>query len=80
MSFSSKPLPGQRWAINLEGNVVEIMEVVIAEIQANSTHEMGWFNDKLQKAWKFIFPLTIVSVREGSMSLTDPAWKEALNP
>ena len=36
-----------RWAINLEGMVVEIPEVVIAEIQANPTHVMGWFNDKL---------------------------------
>ena len=33
--------------MNLEGIVVEILEVVIAEIRANPTHVMRWFNKKL---------------------------------
>jgi len=46
MNFSSQPFLGQRWAVNLEGIVVEILEVVIAKICANPTHVMRWFNKK----------------------------------
>ena len=80
LSFSSQPCHGQRWAINLDGVVVEIPKMVLAEIHANPTRVVGSFNEKLQKAWKCIFPLTKVSVREGELLLTDPAWKEVKNP
>lgn len=80
LSFNSQVCPGQRWAINMEGIVMEIPEVVLAEICANPTHVMGWFNDKLRKAWKNIFPLTGRSAREGGLDLLDPAWTEARNP
>lgn len=53
---SSWPLPKLRWAINLEGKVIEILKIVIVKIRANPTHVIGWFNNKLRKAWKLIFP------------------------
>jgi len=37
---------------------------------------MGWFNNKLQKAWRFIFSLIEVCIREGGLPLSDLAWKE----
>ena len=42
----------------LEGEVIEILDVVIMEIKANPTQEMGWFNHKLKDVWRLIFPLT----------------------
>lgn len=54
--------------------------MVLAEIHANPTRVVGWFNEKLQKAWKCIFPLAEVSAKESGLLLTDPAWKEAKNP
>ena len=35
---------------------------------------------ELKKAWKWIFPLTEVSAREGDLPLSDPAWVMAKNP
>lgn len=64
----------------MEVVVVEIPKIVLAEIHSNSTHTMGWFNASLRKAWRFIFPLTEVSAKEGWLPLTDPALKEAKNP
>lgn len=58
----------------------EIPKVVIFEIRAKPTHVMGWFNSRLVKVWKFIFPLTAKSVKDGMMALTNLAWKEVLNP
>lgn len=79
LSFSSQSGQNQRWAINLEGVVVEIPEEVLAEIKVNPTRTMGWFNKKLLKTWKFIFPLTEMSAKEGGLSLLDPAWKAVKN-
>lgn len=69
-----------RWAIAVEGVVTKILIVVIEEIHANSTHEMGWFNPILAKAWKFIFPLMEASARMWSISLQDPAWQRMGSP
>lgn len=35
--FNSMPSSGPRWAVNLEGVIVEISEVVLVEIRANPT-------------------------------------------
>ena len=70
-SFNSQPPLGSRWTINLEGAVVEIPKIVIAKKGANLTRVMGWFNAKLRKAWKFVFPLTESNVTERSFPLTD---------
>nr|POE60756.1 hypothetical protein CFP56_44115 [Quercus suber]POF16127.1 hypothetical protein CFP56_15618 [Quercus suber] len=43
LSFSSEPPTGQRRAINLEGEVMEIPKVVLVEIQAKPTHIIGFF-------------------------------------
>lgn len=80
LNFSSQLGQNQRWAINLEGVVVEIPEVVLVEIRAYPTRTIGWFNKKLQLAWKFIFSLTERSAKEGRLSLLDPAWEAAKNP
>ena len=69
---SSWPLPKPRWAINLEGKVIKIPENVIAKVRAYLTHVMGWFNNKLRKAWRLIFPLTEESAMIGHLPLTDP--------
>lgn len=80
LNFNSQAYPSQQWVINVEGMVVEIPEVVIAEIHVNPTRLMGWFNEKFRKAWKDIFPLTETTVREGGLVLSDPTWIEARNP
>ena len=54
--------------------------MVLTEIQANPTRVMGWYNTEIKKAWKSIFLLTEVSVREGWLPLSDLAWREAKNP
>lgn len=69
-----------RWAINLKGTVIEIPEVVITEIRANPTHLMGWFNIKMRKSWRFIFPLIEESAAKGYLQMTDPFWGRILNP
>ena len=79
-TFSSQPPLGQRWAINLEGVIVEIPKMVLAKIRANPTQIMGWFSTILRKEWKFIFSLTKRSVWNGWIPLTYPAWGEATNP
>lgn len=79
-SFNFQPFLGQRWAINFEGTVVEISEVVIAKIQANPTHVIGWFNDILRKEWKYIFLLMAAIARDRTMSPIDLAWKKVHNP
>ena len=38
-----------KWAINLDGEVIEIPKVIIWEIRANLTRVIGWFNRKLKK-------------------------------
>ena len=68
---SSWPLLKPRWAINLEGKVIEIPKIVIAKVKANPTHVIGWFNNKLRKAWRLIFPLTEESTRMGHLPFTD---------
>ena len=70
-TFSSQPPLGQRWAINLEGMIVEIPQVVLAKIRANQTQIIGWFSTKLRMEWKFIFLLTERSVRNGWIPLID---------
>lgn len=62
-----------RWAINVDGTMVEILWVIVEEIRARPTHTMGWFNPKLRKAWKMVFPLTPTSSALGHLHLTDPA-------
>nr|POF09685.1 hypothetical protein CFP56_52064 [Quercus suber] len=47
LSFSSQPQACRRWAINLVGIMVEILEVVITKIQANPARVKGWFDNKL---------------------------------
>lgn len=68
-----------KWAINLDCKVLEILEVVIAEIRAKPTHVMGWFQRKLAIAWRNIFRLTEDSARLGFLPLTDPTWGKMLN-
>ena len=72
-AFNSEANREEKWAINLEGRIVEIPSVVIDEVRARPTHKMGWFNAKLRKAWKLIFPLTPRSVTMGFLPLTDLA-------
>ena len=52
--FSSLAHPSSRWAINLDGIIVEILEIVIAKIRVNPTHAMGWFSLKLKNAWEML--------------------------
>nr|POE60661.1 uncharacterized protein CFP56_41048 [Quercus suber] len=44
------------------------------------THKMGWFNAKLRKARKLIFPLTLRSAIMGLLPLTNLAWGMMTNP
>lgn len=71
VSFSSQPGLKQRWAIKLEGILVERPEVVFAEIRVHTTRAMGWFNKKLKLAWKLTFPLMERSVEKGSLMCLD---------
>ena len=64
----------------LEGEVIEILDVVIMEIKANPTQEMGWFNHKLKDVWRLIFPLTEESAKLGTLPFLDPAWGLTPNP
>lgn len=73
-AFNSEANWEEKWAINLEGRIVEIPSVVIDKIQARPTHKMGWFSAKLRKAWKLIIPLAPKSVTLSFLPLTDPAW------
>lgn len=59
---------------------MEIPKVVLAKIHVNLTRVMGWFNNKLRKAWKNIFPLVEMSAREEGLDLSDWAWMEVRNP
>ena len=61
----------------MEGVVVEIPKVVLAKICVNQTRAVGWFNNKLRKAWKNIFPLTKTSAREGGLNLSNSVWMKA---
>ena len=61
----------------MEGVVVEIPKVVLAEMRANQTQAVGWFNNKLRKAWKNIFPLTETNAREGGLDLSMSVWTKA---
>lgn len=70
----------EKWAINLEGRIVEIPSMVIDEIRARLTHQMGWFSAKLRKAWKLIFPLTSMSATLGFLPLTNPTRGMMTNP
>ena len=36
-----------KWAINVDGLIMEIPQVIIDEIIAHPTHTMGWFSPKL---------------------------------
>ena len=79
-SSSSRVNSGAKWAILFEGKVVEIPSIVIEEIQANPTQVLGWFNHKLCKAWKWIFPLTPLSMKTGCLPLTNSTWGLMENP
>jgi len=41
---------------------------------------MGWFNHKLKKSWKSIFPLTEESAKRGSLPFSDPLRGVIPNP
>ena len=60
------------WAIQVKGKLMEIPAIVI-------THKMGWFNSDLKEAWRWIFPLTLVSAKLGKLPLSDPTWVEMKN-
>ena len=68
------PNPTAKWAINVDRLIVEIPKVIIEEIRAHPTRPMGWFNAKLLKAWKLLFPLTLTSAVLGFLPLLDSAW------
>jgi len=61
-SFNSQPCRNQRWVINLDGVVIEILEAVLAKIKVNPTRSIGFFNAKIQMT-------TEVSVKEMVLNL-----------
>ena len=69
-----------KWAINLEGRVVEIPEIVIDQIRACPTTQMGGFYKKQKQAWRFTFPLSETSARMDMISLLDLIWVMMINP
>ena len=69
-----------KWAINLEGRVVEIPEIVIDQIRACPTTQMGGFFTKQKQAWRFTFPLSETSARMDMISLLDLIWVTMINP
>nr|POE55078.1 hypothetical protein CFP56_26659 [Quercus suber] len=79
-SSNSAATQGTKWAINVDGMIVEIPRVIIEEIRAHPTHTIGWFNPKLRKAWKLLFPLTPTSSTLGYLQLVDPTWGRMTDP
>ena len=63
----------QEWGIYYKRKIIAISSTTIAEIKANPTHIMGWFEEDLMKAWSHIFPFTLESRRNGFLPLSDPA-------
>lgn len=68
------------WVIYVKGKIVEILALVIGEIRANPTHKIRWFNPDLKEAWRWIFPLTPLSVKLGRLLRSDPKWGAMKNP
>lgn len=60
--------------------MVEIPEIMLAEIRANQTRILGFFSINFKKDWKDVFPLTEKNVKEGWIPLSDLAWRVATNP
>lgn len=52
LSFSSLLGSNQRWVIIFKGMVGKIPKIGLAEIRANLTRGLGWFNEEYKKAWK----------------------------
>lgn len=69
-----------KWAINVEGSIMEIPRVITEEIRAQPTHSWGWFNLNLRKAWRLVFPLTPMSAAQGFLHLTEPGWGMMIDP
>ena len=70
----------QQWGILLKGKIMKIPQVILDHIRATPTAIMGWCDQELMNAWKFIFPLTKEIHRLGTISMADPAWQEWENP
>ena len=70
----------QQWGILLKGQIMEIPQVILDHIRATPTAIMGWYDQEVMNAWKFIFPLTKESRCLGTISMADPAWQEWENP
>lgn len=61
------------WTVNLK-------RVVLAKIMVCPTWFMGWFNKKVQSAWKLILSLMVRNAKEGSLSLQNLAWEAVKIP
>ena len=51
-----------------------------AQIKGNPTMIWGWYDQEEMQAWSRIFPVTLESLKQGFLPLTDPAWMEWDNP
>lgn len=69
-----------KWATNLEGRVLEIPKIVIDQIRACPTTQMGGLCTKQKQAWRFIFPLSETSSRMDMISLLGLIWAMMINP
>lgn len=70
----------KEWVIKVQGKVVQLSNSMVEGIRTSPTKIIGWFNLDLMKAWKFIFPATQESIRDGSLPLSDPTWSNWPNP
>ena len=51
-----------------------------AQIKGNPTMIWGWYDREEMQAWSHIFPVTLESLKQRFLPLTDPAWMEWDNP
>ena len=51
-----------------------------AQIKGSPTMIWGWYDREEMQAWSRIFPMTLESLKQGFLPLTDPAWMEWDNP
>ena len=68
------------WGIFRQGKVMVLSPEMLVQIRASSTMIWGWYDKDEVEAWKLIFPLTTVNLREGSLPLTDAVWMEWDHP
>uniref|UniRef100_A0A2N9IFC0 CCHC-type domain-containing protein n=1 Tax=Fagus sylvatica TaxID=28930 RepID=A0A2N9IFC0_FAGSY len=48
----------QVWGILLRGKIMEVPPMMLDHIRATPTATLGWYDQELMTAWKYIFPLT----------------------